>query len=264
MPKLTTPNEHSFCAVLDGIKTGVSIKSGERSRDSRQYEKGQLEWKVPVADTKKRMERSRSGPSLNNPPPKRGPGLPAFIMDLLKLEVKAEYDRQCAIIEKRLGGDDGVTIDEDLKRPWEEFKERVKKDESLGSTMLLDMQKAIERHVQATFDTWKTQTRRGQEFTALHITHRQDILRSTSRPFATIPDADAPIFRLHDPAEILRLKASYACVYGCRQHKPRFPFDVAYRQLCAIKAHAVSNGTERTVAYGFYTRMDLHKAFLDD
>jgi RNA-dependent RNA polymerase len=251
--------------VLDGIKTGVSVKNDVRLRDSRKYEKGTLEWKVTE---KKRLERSRSGPSSNIAPPKRGEGLPPFIMDLLKQEIKEEYDRQCAIIEKRLGDDTGgaVMIDEDLKRPWEEFLERVREAESPVSTILQDVKKAIEKHVQETFDMWKTHTAGGggRDFTSLHITQRQDRLRSTSRFFATIPDADKAIFRLHGQAEILRYKASYAYIYCSRQRKFRFAFDVAYRQLCAIKAQAVSGGTEKTVTNGFYMRMNLHKAFLDD
>lgn len=98
-------------------------------------------------------------------------------------------------------------------------------------------------------------------FTSLPIQKRQDIFRSLSRKFAMFPEAS----ELHLTAYCAaRVKASYAYIYDCEQQKgkPRrftqFPRDVAFRDLCDIKAQA---GREhKTVRRYFYDRMDLKRS----
>jgi len=64
--------------------------------------------------------------------------------------------------------------------------------------------------------------------------------------------------------EIARLRASYAYVYDSKQHErgagwSRFPWDVAMRELCAIKAQAV--GRTKTVSEDFYARFYMKQSF---
>ena len=104
----------------------------------------------------------------------------------------------------------------------------------------------------------------GAEFTNWSIVDRQDILRRSSKFFQEHP-APEEMEIYTDPEEIARLRASYAYLYDLEMHKykepkwSRFPFDVAARELCAIKAHAL--GASKTVTRGFYEKYKLVKEF---
>ncbi|RXW15101.1 hypothetical protein EST38_g10748 [Candolleomyces aberdarensis] len=92
--------------------------------------------------------------------------------------------------------------------------------------------------------------------TGLPIQRRQDILRSLSRKFAMYPTAD----ELHlSPGWAARVKASYAYFYDCGQQKNKrkwtqFPWNVAFRDLCDIKAQ-VDSGYKTVRRECFYDRM---------
>ncbi|RXW15104.1 hypothetical protein EST38_g10750 [Candolleomyces aberdarensis] len=94
--------------------------------------------------------------------------------------------------------------------------------------------------------------------TGLPIQRRQDILRSLSRKFAMYPTAD----ELHlSPGWAARVKASYAYFYDCGQQKNKrkwtqFPWNVAFRDLCDIKAQ-VDSGYKTVRRECFYDRMAL-------
>ncbi|KAI0706226.1 RNA dependent RNA polymerase-domain-containing protein [Cytidiella melzeri] len=292
-----------FCSVLDGIKTGVSIKREKQNCDRNLYSK-QPDWKQLVGESKKKKKTVNSS---NLAPPKRATHLPTFIMDVLKEEVKKEHSAQLAVIESRLANSDEVRRDEDLVRPWLEFEHMLTKvqaernefvaqarrlieadyvgietrarmtqmmTEGSSSETLASMLKAIETHVRKVFDDWKKRTAKtdhnsnpdpsksSNTFTDMDIRKRQDILRSLSLSFATDPDP-RPFCSVRSANEIARLKASYAYIVGCEKRKYRFPFDVAYRQLCAIKAQAVSNGREKSVASTSYETFYCHKRFIN-
>ncbi|KAI0344209.1 hypothetical protein BDW22DRAFT_1392606 [Trametopsis cervina] len=251
-----------FCAVLDGAKTGVTVKPEKKRSDTARYSKTAAAWKNAVPE----LAPSRTD-DTNVPSPKRGPGLPVFIMDHLRAAVKQEYSEQRAVIEARLQITE-FQVDADLTTPWHEFEKRVSEKEStLGGPSQVNMKAAIETHVLSVFEEWsnllkvKKNEDKAVKFTAMDIRTRQDGLRAISQMFATGP---AFVESYFDSTEANRLKASYAYIVGCARKKHRFPFDVAYRVLCGIKAHAVSNGTEKPVASDFYARFILHKACLGD
>ena len=104
----------------------------------------------------------------------------------------------------------------------------------------------------------------GPEFTNWNIVDRQDVLRKSSKFFQEHPTPEE-MEVYTDPEEIARLRASYAYLHDLEMHKyrepkwSRFPFDVAARELCAIKAHAL--GASKTVTRGFYEKYKLVKEF---
>ena len=104
----------------------------------------------------------------------------------------------------------------------------------------------------------------GAEFTNRNIVDRQDVLRKSSKFFQEHPTPEE-MEVYTDPEEIARLRASYAYLHDLKMHKykepkwGRFPFDVAARELCAIKAHAL--GASKTVTRGFYEKYKLVKEF---
>ena len=104
----------------------------------------------------------------------------------------------------------------------------------------------------------------GAEFTNCNIVDRQDVLRKSSKFFQEHPTPEEmEVFT--DPEEIARLRASYAYLHDLEMHKykepkwSRFPFDVAARELCAIKANAL--GASKTVTRAFYEKYKLVKEF---
>lgn len=255
-------NVHRFCQVLDGTKTGVSIVQQIWDKDSRAYNRPPPEWKVSL----KTKESQYDNPS-NLAAIRRGEGLERFIMDILGDEVKKESAKQLKHMEEKLGDKPDLPPDEDLRRPWKMFEAKVAaNDPELGSYMS-KMKSSIEKHVRTVFDNWEKRRRpkqgqKARRFTDRPITERQDSLRLCSQEFASGPDPGAT--RMHDTDSVARLKASYAYILAYDKRKHRFAFDVAYRTLCAIKAQAVSNNTEKTVTANFYARMDLHKLAIDD
>ncbi|KAI0089888.1 RNA dependent RNA polymerase-domain-containing protein [Irpex rosettiformis] len=272
-----------FCAILDGTKTGVSVRDEILQGDTRNYDKPPPAWKNATSDFKGQPRLSTS----NMSPIKRMRDQSPFIMDILQEEIKQESRKQRKVIKERLGAV-RIQPDEDLQQPWTEFLEKVALEASHSHSQtaggpesdppvlyLARMKSAIEDHVNGVYENewteWRSQTSQTDSrskgkgkaaFTDLSIVKRQDILRSVSLKFHSNPDPNATW--MHDEEAIARLKASYAYILGCKKSKPRFPFDVAYRSLCKIKAQAISNNTEKTITSAFYSRMDLHKSWLDD
>ncbi|KAJ3508329.1 hypothetical protein NMY22_g16648 [Coprinellus aureogranulatus] len=115
-------------------------------------------------------------------------------------------------------------------------------------------------------------------FTNRDIEDRQDILRAASRRFASGPDPESMLMTAE---AIARVKASYAYLYDAYRKEfgkkeitldemikkvqsttstsrvswSRFPWDVAFRDLCELKAK--SRGDFKPVAQAYYERMTL-------
>ncbi|EAU84823.2 RNA-directed RNA polymerase [Coprinopsis cinerea okayama7 len=103
----------------------------------------------------------------------------------------------------------------------------------------------------------KISPRKGAGFTELPIERRQDIIRALSKRFAAKPDPA----KMHTvESHLSAFKASYAYFFYCfkshekgRSYGAQFPFDVAFRALCAIKVGA-SNGNGKAIQDQFYDR----------
>lgn len=274
---------YSFCAVLDATKTGITVEPAQLSKDQQAYQRPMPAWKEPIQTDEKK---SKFTDTSNLARLKRRDNLPGFIMDTLKAKVKNEYHHQMAIITQRLGPIANLP-DEDLTEPWQTFCKRADAAMADGWMRLKEVADAIYVHVKAIADRWQTERHQAREakqkaflskgkgrqtlqhgekspdvtFTTMPIELRQDILRNLSQSFAKHPD---DLNRFCDDTELARIKASCAYSVACMQPSfERFPFDIATRDLCSIKAHAVSGGTEKTVTPDFYNRFDLHKGFFD-
>ncbi|GJE99769.1 RNA dependent RNA polymerase [Phanerochaete sordida] len=100
-------------------------------------------------------------------------------------------------------------------------------------------------------------------FTGLRIEKRQDVLRACSKSFHSLL-ADLHVFQLSD-RELLRYIASYAYIWDHETtgRWTRFPWDVAFRVLCEIKAEAVTRGNTKTTTAEFYYKMTINKRSLE-
>lgn len=284
---------YRFCTVLDSVKSGLTVKPDVLADDARKY--GFFKAPSWTEGTKKGNSKLQSPISSNSAYPQREKGLGAFIMDGLFEKGKELRGEWKGKIERKTGFESGFAMDTDLLAPYQEFELFVAKetdrrkaaDEASGSSTgkppLEEWSYAkdsalIRKHVEDIYKEHKEKvghsqsTRRGRPssslsssgsvdsaaLTGLPIEKRQDILRSLSRKFAMYPRAD----ELHmPPGWAARVKASYAYVYDCEQQKKtrkwtRFPWDVAFRDLCDIKGQ-VDSGYKTVRREGFYDRMSV-------
>jgi len=137
------------------------------------------------------------------------------------------------------------SIDEDLSRVWEEEVHRLDQMERTDP-VLADFMKAelelIRNHVEARRK--KSQTL-AKAFTDLPIRERQLQLRQESADFDDGPKG----LDFFDTTRVRRLRASYAYIYDrefCKSQGQRkwsqWPWNVAMRELCDIKATSSSAG----------------------
>ncbi|KAI0674419.1 RNA dependent RNA polymerase-domain-containing protein [Trametes maxima] len=245
---------YMFCAILDGLKTGVTICPKKHKEYSEMWNIGALEWKS--------MEKK----SLDHPL-LRPTSLPQFIMDVLRRKVLSSCKEQLIRIEDHFKSQSVQALDKDLARPW---KDALRRAQSLKADNQLEMWRELElirEHVEAMHAKIKehrsrearhaTGDRSGKGFTGLSIERRQDILREESREFHEGPTG----LRCFDDPTVI--KASYMYCYD-RQSKyggwSRIPWDVAMRALCEIKAKAL--GQSKTITDDFYRWMAITPVYL--
>ncbi|KAG6832945.1 hypothetical protein H0H92_004829 [Tricholoma furcatifolium] len=252
---------YKFCKVLDGAKTGLTIRPDAYAKDKKACNPDQkLAWKV----WKDRDSNSKKqGDSINTGYAKREKSSPhlkgKFIMDVLYKACQTERDRILASLESpSLFGPSRIKSDPHLAQPWEDAIKTVQRSSPpVARTMQEDLNK-ISGHVQAIYREHQSRRKiNGKPFSKLAIEHRQDILRKFSKQFASYPTPeDMEVFT--DLAMIARLRASRAFIFDLEQKREtRFPWDVALRDLCHIKANAL--GPYKTVTVGFYERFKLSR-----
>ena len=118
------------------------------------------------------------------------------------------------------------------------------------------MKAVIENHVHEVLEEWtksrsfphtKNQSvswsKDRAQFTDLSIVKRQGFLRAVALKFTSCIKVTLNAAWMHNEMSVAQLKASYTYIYNSQKDKLRFLFNVAYRELCTIKAQAVSNGT---------------------
>ncbi|KZT06039.1 uncharacterized protein LAESUDRAFT_680055 [Laetiporus sulphureus 93-53] len=253
---------YMFTTVLDGVKTGISVSNGVFEEHQKVYSCASLPWKDSIVT---RAIFANSGHA------KRNMGLPPFVMDELHAAVHREYEKQKEYIFTlfpRKGFGPSPEFDHDLARPWNDARElarQAKEGKADGWQRKQKELDAIKAHVEAPAASQKGKAKETEvTFTGLPIDKRQDILRDFSIRFDQGPTSTAdgqPIFDF-DKETIRRLRASYAYIYDYNRssdHWSQFPFNVAMRTLCEIKAKA--HGPSKTVTEDFYIRMKVGRAY---
>ncbi|CAA7271026.1 unnamed protein product [Cyclocybe aegerita] len=253
---------YKFCRVLDAPKTGWRIKSKTLEEDLRTYHSTRgPEWKISK-DTKKSKH---TADTRNLPVLKRDErsefAKGRFIMDTLMRAAKKERDRLLAEMETFFKDERNTTRpDPVLLQPWNNAEAWA----ATGCPHSVAEKKAdlekIKNHVHKIYKKERDRLSASAKgsFTSLSIEVRQDILRALSKEFASYPDmADVP--SIPDSATLARFRASYAYKYDMHEQKnregwSRFPWNVALRELCAIKA---ATDPYKVVTNEFYERFKL-------
>ncbi len=239
--------------VLDGAKTGLRVRPEIMQKDQKEYNSKVCKWK----ENMELQKESSYNKIYARPRDRKNP----FIMDKLQAYAAARGDEKKIALEKFFAAKEKL-YDAALAAPWDDACKRAEAASRSGSqAMLTDLDK-IREHVESAYTEHinaKNRTPRGSKpgagFTALSIERRQDVLRAQSRSFAAGPVLSS--FCISD-YELPILKASYAYIHDAKKSSDgwsRFPWDVAYRYLCDIKARA--EGQSKTVLGGFYERMKV-------
>jgi hypothetical protein len=188
-------------------------------------------------------------------------------MDELHEQAEDEGDHWLAKIESHFQALSRCKVDEDLVSPWNkaiELSNRWATDEN--NTRMKTELEAIAEHVKTVYadhrgslaspsKALRNSPKKGAPFTGLPIEARQDAIRKLSRRFVSFPPPGK--FFMQDE-EIARLRASYAYKYDHEIRSSswtRFPWDVAMRELGAIKARAT--GRHKTIAGEFYDHFNM-------
>jgi hypothetical protein len=257
----------------------MTVKPSVFKQDNEKYGTRSPAWKEWKEMKDLEDAHTRAG-SNNMPHPKRKSGAGTFIMDSLKHEAET----QATYWGKQIDSIFNAVIDEEdpvLVAPYHEI---VKKTKGPGGDFYQADLELIKAHVIKEYDENMDRTKKehdernaaratGQHsprkspskpkqaaFTDRPIEERQDILRAASRRFAQSPDPST-LHMTRDQAE--RVKASFAYLYDCHYKKggvrdgsskivrcSRFPFNVAFRTLCDIKARSLGN--HKTICSDFY------------
>ncbi|KAF9534243.1 RNA dependent RNA polymerase-domain-containing protein [Crepidotus variabilis] len=262
---------HIFCMALDGVKTGKMVDPEIFRQDKLRYDNRAPKWK-------EFQDKTVSGPDETNQSHPRRIGLRKFIMDQLMEQCVKKRDDWLTHITTFFDEIPRSVLDEHLAAPWKEAALRAarwaaEKDDLCMTNEL----KALQDHVVRCYNAHRNEMRQkspskaratpskiksSDSFTDQPIEVRQNTLRKHSQEFASLPLPGTTLSMYMSEEEISRVRASYAYVYDNEMQKnrgtqnfTRFPFDVAMRELCAIKARAT--GRHKTVSGDFYDRFNI-------
>lgn len=251
--------------TLDGVKTGKTLLPEVQRKDRERYDKVPPKWKGETEEA----ERSRR--QGNQPRVPRPQNMGKFVMDYLHDQAEKEGGDWLVRIDALFEAVPRSGLDEDLAAPYKRAVELANKWETVEKNDRMKRElKELEQHVAKSYSDHRGEVsnspRKGKgsptkgksaSFTDLPIEIRQDRIRKLSREFASFPKPNQ--FMMADE-EVARIRASYAYVYDFEQRKyhftyfTRFPFDVAMRELCGIKAR---NGRYKAVSCEFYDQFKM-------
>lgn len=247
--------------TLDGFKTGMTVLDEVLKEDTKTYQKRSPKWKETEEE---RVRFSASG--LNERNIQRPHGLGEFIMDKLYNQAKEEKDLWLARIERHFQAHNRSNVDRDLVAPWNQAIELGRRwaAEENNTRMNRELE-AIVEHVRSVYKdhrsslasprtTPSSSPKTSVPFSDLPIERRQDAIRKISRQFVSFPPPGK--FLMQDE-EIATLRASYAYKYDhyIWHEGSGFPWDVAMRELGAIKARAT--GGYKAIAGEFYDHFNM-------
>ena len=253
-----------FCWCLDGLKAGRTVKEEILKTDSKTYQKRPPKWKETDEERDRFFASGQNEKNIQRPN-----GLGQFIMDELYEQAKEEKDEWLARIESHFKAQNRSNVDEDLIAPWNraiKLSGRLATEEK--STWMKRELEEIAKHIQSVYevhrDSFRVSSKKASSslkscvpFTELPIEARQDAIRRVSRQFVSFPPLGK--FFMQDE-EIARLRASYAYKYDhdrqfIKSAGTSFPWDVAMRELGAIKARAT--GGHKTIGGQFYDHFSM-------
>ncbi|KAI0065260.1 hypothetical protein BV25DRAFT_1913873 [Artomyces pyxidatus] len=245
-----------FCTVLDGAKTGKTVKPDTYKADRQTYQVSRSpSWKLHESVRRDDEPVTRNEASLLRPR-----GFRTFVMDELQRDINLKHQAKLVEVEQFFKPlrEQGV-LDRDLVAPWKAAEERARNN---GEGMQAELEQIV-KHVKAVRKEHKskmipTRSKSVFHFTEMRIEARQDVLRALSRKFASEPSRGSLLY--FSDEEMCRVRASYAYFHDWEEKKPtgtRFPWNVAMRELGLIKAAAC--GDWKAVSGSYYEKFSMRK-----
>ncbi|KXN89661.1 putative RNA-dependent RNA polymerase SHL2 [Leucoagaricus sp. SymC.cos] len=233
-----------FTTVLDGRKTGKIIRDEVLRQHQKEFGMKKLNWKESL----RKKSEGELAPQSNVNPTRN----PKFIMERLVNFGKHLEETKLAELERKKQSFSN-DLDHQLLAPLVEVDDMIKRNRKTGENAAADYLKKdldlIRAHVEAMHHEHREQIRQaslqynekkrsnsvGAGFTNLPIQKRQDILRRLSKKFHSEPPREQ--FTIMSEVMVDRVKAAYAYFFDSKEAQPsRFPWNVAFRDLCSIKA----------------------------
>jgi hypothetical protein len=229
----------SFTTVLDGRKTGKTIRKEWLHEHQKRFGSKPLGWKE---DLRNKSEGSLA-PQSNVKPVRTAKG--TFILEELVNFGKKLQKKRLGELEQWKKGFEHKR-DQELLEPILEVQRMIDENDDTAAALLKEDYERIKVHVEnmwklhrdemaqlLTNDKKGSPSTTGASFTNLPIQRRQDKLRRLSSNFHAEPTK----FKVMSKVTADQIKASYAYSYDLEQGKPtRFSWNVAFRVLCCIKA----------------------------
>lgn len=246
------------------MKAGAAVKDEVLKKDSKTYQKRPPEWKETDEEKNQFQASGQNEKNLQRPN-----GLGQFIMDELYEQAKGEKDVWLGRIESHFEEQNRWNVrDDDLVAPWNramKLSRRLATEEK--NTWMKRELDQIARHIESIYGVHResfspkkasSSQKSCLSFTELPIEARQNAIRRVSKQFVSFPPPGK--FLMQDE-EIARLRASYAYKYDYERWQfikstgTSFPWDVAMRELGAIKARAT--GGHKTIVGEFYDHFNM-------
>ncbi|KIK70157.1 hypothetical protein GYMLUDRAFT_34630 [Collybiopsis luxurians FD-317 M1] len=224
---------YKFCKLLDSSKSGHQITAAAYQADRKAYSH-------PIGPGyKRKLDNVQRTDTSNVIPLQRGEGLGEFIIDILVEAAIAMRNKWLQRLEQHFELTPlNCPTDNDLSAPWVSFCQEAahRKDREDVISDLNVISEYVEK-----MEILRREKVGKKDFSNRPIVSRQDAMRELSKTFASFPK-QRDLKTLMDPIMIARLKASYAYVHAADKPSTssafKFPFDCAFRELCAIKAQA--------------------------
>ncbi|KAF8342289.1 RNA dependent RNA polymerase-domain-containing protein [Cantharellus anzutake] len=246
-----------FCTCLDGAKSGLRVRKQVFEADLRKYERYHIpHLQKKVAEKKGSFAITDS--QLQRVEVQRSPQLGEdIIKKLYDTGQKIQGELLKAWDSRQEKADKRHWLDKDLTRPYEDAKDRARRwSEQYGQDA---MQFALRQIEDAVKDARALYLRFHQR--RLSTAERQAKVRDVSSQYvSSLTKINSVAF---SESEVKRVAASYCYVYDLEEHPRRnhgtdFPFDIAFRDIAAIKAS--STLTHSTITREFADLFVLHRS----
>lgn len=233
--------------ILDGAKTGKQVLRKVFIKDSKRYGgEAKLKWLHRLKEAKKHTNGNST--DFKTDYVQRPKGMGTFVIEDLQTFAAEVANNEQEHVDGafKWPGEGGIPRDADLEAPWLDAVARTA-DPAVGCLLEKDLE-CIKRHVEEQY----VLAEKDANFSKKPIAERQDALRMRSLAFITGPkmwgEEGAELSAMWTDEALESVRASYAYVHDCnarlyRGRYSRFPFDVAARTLCRIKAKAVGRET---------------------
>ncbi|KAL0570301.1 hypothetical protein V5O48_011665 [Marasmius crinis-equi] len=257
-----------FCTVLDAPKSGKKLLDNVRRNDIEQ-DPGRgavLPWELQRISTAQRNQGTSSGtPNVLNRP--RGADNTPFVMQELSDAAHYQFDTWKIRIEDvfnenrrplsqtQLAFNLQTGTDKDLKDPWLTFDAAVTNSDCDASK---HNRRTIRNHVESVLQDYKKAFRNDSSLGDKTYGAHRETLRHLSMKFISYP-TPSDLRSFMDVETITRLRASYAYIRCSDDTRTPFPWRMAFRELCLIKARASVSGF-RTAILDFADNFRLPKA----